>query len=49
MLDERWIRVLHVETMRAEGLHAELPPSVDLADPDLAASTHAAVEAVERG
>jgi len=30
VLDERWIRVLHVETMR-----------------DLAASTHAAVEAVE--
>jgi acetolactate decarboxylase len=30
-------------------LHVELPPSVDLADPDLAASTHAAVEAVERG
>ena len=30
-------------------LHIELPPRVDLADPDLAASTHAAVEAVERG
>ena len=29
-------------------LHIELPPAVDLADPDLAASTHAAVEAVER-
>lgn len=29
-------------------LHIELPPSVDLADPDLAAATHAAVEAVER-
>jgi acetolactate decarboxylase len=29
-------------------LHVELPPGVDLADPDLAASTHAAVEAVER-
>ena len=29
-------------------LHVELPPSVDLADPDLAAATHAAVEAVER-
>jgi acetolactate decarboxylase len=29
-------------------LHIELPPRVDLADPDLAASTHAAVEAVER-
>jgi acetolactate decarboxylase len=30
-------------------LHVELPPAVDLADPSLAASTHAAVEAVERG
>jgi acetolactate decarboxylase len=30
-------------------LHIELPPQVDLADPDLAASTHAAVEEVERG
>ncbi|HEY5816483.1 MAG TPA: acetolactate decarboxylase [Solirubrobacterales bacterium] len=29
-------------------LHVELPPRVDLADPDLAASTHAAVDAVER-
>jgi len=30
-------------------LHVELPPRVELADPDLAAATHAAVEAVERG
>jgi len=30
-------------------LHVELPPAVDLADPDLAESTHAAVEFVERG
>jgi acetolactate decarboxylase len=30
-------------------LHVELPPAVDLADPALAAATHAAVEAVERG
>ncbi len=29
-------------------LHIELPPAIDLADPDLAAATHAAVEAVER-
>ena len=29
-------------------LHIELPPAVDLADPDLAAATHAAIEAVER-
>lgn len=49
----------HVLTSRSNGLraaldpsnelHIELPPQVDLADPDLAASTHAAVEAVERG
>jgi acetolactate decarboxylase len=30
-------------------LHVELPPAVDLADPDLLASTHAAIDAVERG
>jgi acetolactate decarboxylase len=29
-------------------LHIELPPAIDLADPDLATATHAAVEAVER-
>jgi acetolactate decarboxylase len=29
-------------------LHVELPPEVDLNDPDLAASTHAAVDVVER-
>lgn len=49
----------HVLASRSEGLrarldpsselHIELPPTVDLGDPDLAASTHAAVEAVERG
>ena len=30
-------------------LHVELPPAVDLADPDLAAATHAAIEAAEHG
>lgn len=30
-------------------LHVELPPGLDLADPDLAAETHAAVTAVEHG
>jgi acetolactate decarboxylase len=33
----------------SDDLHVELPPAVDLADPDLAAATHAAVDAVERG
>lgn len=32
----------------SDDLHVELPPRVDLADPGLAAATHAAVEAVER-
>jgi acetolactate decarboxylase len=30
-------------------LHVELPPRIELADPDLAAATHAAVSDVERG
>lgn len=30
-------------------LHVELPPGIDLADPDTAVATHAAVERVERG
>ncbi len=30
-------------------LHVELPPGVELADPELASATHAAVELVERG
>jgi len=30
-------------------LHVELPPAVDLADPDIAAATHAAIEAAEHG
>jgi acetolactate decarboxylase len=33
----------------SDDLHVELPPRVDLGDPDLAAATHAAVDAVERG
>ena len=32
----------------SDDLHVELPPGVELADPDLAAATHAAVERVER-
>jgi acetolactate decarboxylase len=31
----------------SDDLHVELPPRIDLADPDLAASTHAAIGAVE--
>jgi acetolactate decarboxylase len=33
----------------SDDLHVELPPRVDLADPNLAARTHAAVDLVERG
>jgi acetolactate decarboxylase len=40
---------LRVRLDPSSELHVELPPAVDLADPDLAASTHAAVELVERG
>lgn len=32
-----------------DDLHVELPPAVDLADPDLAAATHAAIDAAEHG
>jgi acetolactate decarboxylase len=39
---------LRVRLDPSSELHIELPPQVDLADPDLAAATHAAVEAVER-
>jgi acetolactate decarboxylase len=40
---------LRVRIDPSDDLHVELPPRVELADPDLAAATHAAVEAVERG
>lgn len=33
----------------SDDLHVELPPAVDLGDPGLAADTHAAIDAVERG
>lgn len=39
---------LRVRLDPSSELHVELPPAIDLADPHLAASTHAAVEAVER-
>ncbi len=40
---------LRVRLDPSNDLHVELPPRVELADPDLATTTHAAVEAVERG
>ncbi len=42
-------RGLRVRIDPSNDLHVELPPRVELADPGLAAETHAAVEAVERG
>ena len=48
VLDSR-SRGLRVLIDPSNDLHVELPPRVELADPDLAAATHAAVEAVERG
>jgi acetolactate decarboxylase len=46
VLDSRSSR-LRARIDPSDDLHVELPPRVDLADPDLAAETHAAVEAVE--
>jgi acetolactate decarboxylase len=40
---------LRVRLDPSDDLHVELPPQVELTDPQLAADTHAAVEAVERG
>jgi acetolactate decarboxylase len=40
---------LRIQLDPSNELHVELPPSVDLADPDLASATHDAVELVERG
>lgn len=40
---------LRVRLDPSNDLHVELPPRIDLGDPDLAAETHAAVAAVERG
>jgi acetolactate decarboxylase len=48
VLDSR-SSALRVQIDPSNDLHVELPPQVELADPDLAAETHAAVEAVERG
>ncbi len=42
-------RSLRARLDPSNDLHVELPPAVELADPDLAAETHAAVAAVEHG
>jgi acetolactate decarboxylase len=46
VLDSR-SQELRVRLDPSDDLHVELPPAVDLADPDLAAATHAAVLRVE--
>ncbi len=43
-----WSQALRVQLDPSSDLHVELPPGIALADPDLAAGTHAAVELVER-
>lgn len=48
VLDSR-IGEVRVGLDPSDDLHIELPPAVDLADPDLAAATHAAVDRVEGG
>jgi acetolactate decarboxylase len=40
---------LRVQIDPSSDLHIELPPGIELADPELAATTHDAVELVERG
>jgi acetolactate decarboxylase len=49
VLGSRSAGPLRVRIDPADDLHVELPPAVDLADPDLAAETHAAIASVERG
>lgn len=49
VLDSRCGGELRVRLDPSNDLHVELPPRVELADPDHAAATHAAVERVERG
>jgi acetolactate decarboxylase len=49
VLDSSSAGLLQARIDPAEDLHVELPPAVDLADPDLAAATHAAIDAAEHG
>ena len=49
VLDSRATGTLRARIDPSADLHVELPPEVDLADPETAGSTHAAVEMVERG
>jgi acetolactate decarboxylase len=48
VLGSRCTRALRARLDPSSELHVELPPGVELADPDLASATHDAVEQVER-
>jgi acetolactate decarboxylase len=49
VLASRTGRAMRVRLDPSNDLHVELPPGIELADPEVAAETHAAVELVERG
>lgn len=49
VLGSRSAGTLRVRLDPSSDLHVELPPGIELADPEVAAETHAAVELVERG
>lgn len=49
VLDSRAAAGLRARLDPSDDLHIELPPAIDLADPDLAAATHAAIVRAEGG
>jgi acetolactate decarboxylase len=49
VLGSRSAEPLRARIDPSDDLHVELPPTVDLADPDLAAATHAAIDVAEHG
>jgi acetolactate decarboxylase len=49
VLGSRAVGPLRARIDPSDDLHVELPPAVDLTDPDLAAATHAAIDSVEHG
>ncbi|MGV1048288.1 MAG: acetolactate decarboxylase [Solirubrobacterales bacterium] len=49
VLDSRAAAGLRLRIDPSDDLHVELPPRIDLADPDLAAATHAAIAQAEGG
>jgi acetolactate decarboxylase len=49
VLDSRVGEGLRVRLDPSDDLHIELPPAIDLADPDLAAATHEAIVRAEGG